>query len=194
MKKLLIFLIAFVELFLGCSEDTLLNDLAKSADEDTLQTEMTQSDIYLTKGKAVTKTIKIRSSGTFNIVGEPDEPYMSGLPQVVISGEGNASRLGLFTVEITYCTDFAEIHIAEGFQIAANGDKLFFYSNNLENLGDVGFDEGGAYSIYHYTHGTGRFEYVTGFIKLYGIQEYTDADQPWLCGKFTNHGEGKITC
>ena len=41
MKKLLIFLIAFVELFLGCSEDTLLNDLAKSADEDTLQTEMT---------------------------------------------------------------------------------------------------------------------------------------------------------
>jgi len=193
MKKLVIFLIAFVALFLGCSEDTLLNDLAKSADEDTLQTEMTQSDIDLTKGKAVTKTIKIRSSGTFNIVGEPDEPCMFGLPQVLISGEGNASHLGLFTVEITYCTDFAEIHIAEGFQIAANGDKLFFYSNNLENLGDVGFDEGGTYSIYHYTHGTGRFEYVTGFIKLYGIQEYTDADQPWLGGTFTNHGEGEIT-
>jgi hypothetical protein len=62
---------------------------------------MTQSDIDLTKGKAVTKTIKIRSSGTFNIVGEPDEPCMSGLPEVLISGEGNASHLGLFTIEIT---------------------------------------------------------------------------------------------
>ena len=62
MKKLIIVLLAFVAMLFGCSEDTLLNDLAKSADENALQSEMVKAN----KGKAVTKTIKIRSSGTFN--------------------------------------------------------------------------------------------------------------------------------
>ena len=114
------------------------------------------------------------------------------LADVLIKGEGNALISDYLPLKLTYCTNFTYTHIAEGFQKAANGDKLFFYSNNLINPGDVGLDEGGAYSIYHYTHGTGRFEDVTGFVKLYGIQEYTDPYQPWLGGTFTNHGEGWI--
>jgi hypothetical protein len=189
MKKLIIVLLAFVAMLFGCSEDTLLNDLAKSADENALQSEMLKEN----KGKAVTKPFKLRGAGTFEIVGEPVVPCMFELPQVLIKGEGNGTHIGLFTVEITYCTNFDNIHIAEGFQMAANGDKLFFYSNNLVNPGDVGLDEGGAFSIYHYTHGTGRFEDLSGFVKLYGIQEYTDPSQPWLGGTYTNHGEGEIT-
>jgi len=188
MKNRFLFLLAIVAMLFACSEDSTFTDLTKSADQTTLNSEFKKGH----NGKVVVRPFKIKGSGTFNIVGEPDDPCIYGLPQVLISGQGNASHLGLFSVEITYCTNFTDIHIAEGFQIAANGDEIFFYSNNLVNPGDVGFDEGGAYAIYHYTHGTGRFKDVTGFIKLYGIQEYIDPNQPWLGGTYTNQGEGEI--
>ncbi len=184
MKFKIIVLLAFVAILFACSQDSLLNDLTKSADEDALQTEMTQFD--LKKGKAVTRPFKLRGSGTFTPTGGTCD---SGLAQVLIDGSGNATHLGLFKAEITYCTDLGNdpgIHILEGTLTAANGDKMFFYSNNIIDPGDSGMDAGGVYSIYHYENGTGRFEDGYGEFKLYGIVDYVN-------GVYSNYGEGYIT-
>ena len=180
MKKLLIFLIAFVALFLGCSEDTLLKDLAKSANGDALQTEMTQSDLKANNGKAVTKTIKSRSSGTIAFV--PNSSDCNGFTKVLIQGQGNATHLGLFTIELSYCSDGVNpLGPILGFQTAANGDKLF------TALVGGGFDpELGPYQDYIYYDGTGRFEGASGEVRLYGSPDYDNL-------VFENHGEGTLT-
>ena len=83
---------------------------------------------------------------------------------VLVEGSGNGTHLGLFTVEITYCTDgvnpFTDI---TGIQTAANGDQLFM------TLVGAGEEPGhGTYQDYMYHGGTGRFENATGNIRMYG--------------------------
>ena len=89
MKKLIIVLLAFVAMLFGCSEDTLLNDLAKSADENALQSEMVKDN----KGKPVTKPFKIKGSGTISFM--PNETC-GGLIPLLVKGHGNATHLGKF--------------------------------------------------------------------------------------------------
>ena len=181
MKKSIIVLLAFVALLFGCSEDTLLNDLAKSADENALQSEMVNAN----KKEPVTRPFKLRGSGTFAPMNEPCD---SGLLQLLVAGSGNATHFGLFNVEITYCTNppVGSIHILNGTLTAANGDKIFFYSNNLINIGDSGLDDGGLFTIYHITGGTERFNQASGDFKLYGIVDFEN-------GVYSNYGEGEIT-
>ncbi|MGB5530300.1 MAG: hypothetical protein WBQ32_10040 [Ignavibacteriaceae bacterium] len=130
--------------------------------------------------KAVTRPFKVRGLGTLEIVA-PTECV--GLAQIDIQGQGNATHLGLFTVTITYCTDFATTHILTGTQTAANGDELYFYS-----VGG-GTDANGDYTDYLYDGGTGRFEFVTGELKLYDVVEFTGPNN----GVYTNHGVGTLT-
>ena len=71
--------------------------------------------------------------------------------------------------------------------IAANGDKLYFKANSAD--GDIGIDENGEYTIYHFEGGTGRFEFSNGEVKLYGSVEI---DPSTLNGVYSNYGEGWI--
>ncbi|MBT8287801.1 MAG: hypothetical protein KJO00_07260 [Bacteroidia bacterium] len=133
------------------------------------------------RGVQVERPFKMRSSGTFQIV----TPVVcdEGLVQVLIEGQGKGTLIGNFSVTITYCTDFGDIHILNGYQIAANGDQLFFY-----NIGG-GEDENGFYNDYYYYSGTGRFENVSGTLRLYGVFEFTGPTS----GVFSNQGEGTLT-
>ncbi len=182
MKKLIIVLLAFVAMLFGCSEDTLLNDLAKSADENASQFEMVKEN----KGKAVTKPFKLRGSGTIEFTYPVKCP---DLVQLVAKGTGNATHLGKFSVELNICSNFNFqppenpdlIYEITGTQIAANGDELYFYASFAN--GDIDFNQGST--LYHYDKGTGRFLDVEGEITLYGVSDLEK-------GVYSNYGEGWI--
>lgn len=185
MKKQLLLLLAMVAMLFGCSEDTLLNDLAKSADENAPQSEMLKEN----KGKAVTKTIKMRGYGsvkyTPNFISENGmQVYLA-----TVNGRGNASHLGLFEIDLTYYAMYIPIPDSEpivytywpispitGVQTAANGDQL--------NTVAYGPNEDGSLHFI-YEGGSGRFEKVTGYVNLFF--NWSD-DFIW-----ENFGEGEIT-
>lgn len=161
--KLAIWLVALLAIaFIGCTSDDPVDDIQE-------------------RSVQVERPFKVEGSGTFEIVA-PDV-CEDGLVQVLIQGSGNATHLGLFNVTIDYCTNFANIHILNGHMEAANGDLLYFY-----NVGG-GQDENGIYTDYYYYAGTGRFENVTGTLKLYGVSEFTGPTS----GVYSNHGEGTLT-
>ena len=194
MKKLIIVLLAFVAMLFGCSEDTLLNDIAKSADENALQSEMVKDN----KGKPVEKTIKMRGSGkiVYTLVGLNDDGMQ--VYSVAVEAHGNASHLGLFTTNLNWFAVYAPITDEfgvpiepitytfypltppKGIQIAANGDELNTFLSD--------YDPNGEWYEYSYENGTGRFENVSGKIKLYQTMEMIDD----LNGVFSNYGEGWI--
>ena len=121
--------------------------------------------------------MKARTSGTLLFV--PDEDC-GGIKEVV-SGEGNATHFGNFTVHLEGCIG----GLISGYQIAANGDKIitqFLYP---------GVDENGQFIVFGYEGGTGRFENALGEIKLY-ITLTPDPDYPWIA-HFENYGEGWIS-
>lgn len=161
----------FAMVFMGCSVES-IDPIDESANLELSQDNPTS--------KAVTRPFKVRGSGTLEMV-EPTECV--DLYQIDIQGQGNATHLGRFTVVITYCTDFQTTFILTGTMTAANGDELYFYS-----VGG-GTDMNGDYTDYLYDGGTGRFEYVTGELKLYDVVEFT----PPGPGVYTNHGFGTLT-
>ena len=190
MKFKIILLLAFIAMLFACSEDSVLNDLTKSAEEDTLQSEMTQSD--LKKGKAVTKTIKIRGTGivTYDCL-EYDENNDCIMYFAEVQGEGNATHLGKFTIELKYYADSNlfplpnpidpfNIPPITGVQTAANGDELNTYS-----VGPHPDDPENTLRFY-YNGGSGRFENVIGYVVL-----TFDWSPDGL--SYTNYGEGEIT-
>ena len=169
-----ILLIAILAGFLlSCNEDPLLDPL-----EEAVLVQSEQNLAASKASKAVTRPLKIRVEGTLTIEGEECAP----LAQVNVEGIGNATHLGKFSVSIIWCTNFAEINTQNGTQVAANGDELYFYA--------VGFgtDENGDWTDYVYDGGTGRFEFATGDLRLYGIVTFTGPT-----GVFTNSGEGTLT-
>lgn len=185
MKNRFLFLLAIAAMLFACSEDNLLNDLTKSADETTLNSEMNKRD----NGKAVIKPFKIKGSGTISYM--PNE-ICGELVPLLVRGQGNATHLGLFNVELTICSNFHpnienRVEIIDGTMIAANGDKLFFTANSA--VGDIGIDNNGEYTLYHFERGTGRFEFCIGEVKLYGNVEI---DPVTLNGIYSNYGEGWI--
>jgi hypothetical protein len=185
MKKQLLFLLAIVAMLFGCSEDVLLDDYAKSTDENAPQSEMLKEN----KGKAVTKTIKMRGYGSVeytphHISDEGMQVYLA-----TVEGQGNASHLGLFEIDLTYYAMYIPIPDSDpivytywpispitGIQTAANGDQLFTAAYGPNPDGSLHF---------MYNNGTGRFEYVTGYVNLFF--NWSD-DFNW-----ENFGEGEIT-
>jgi hypothetical protein len=131
-------------------------------------------------GNAVTRDIKIDNSGiiTFNMNSAECDPYI----QVLIKGQGNASHLGLFTIEISYCSDGVNpVGPILGKQTAANGDQIF------TALVGAGYDENlGNYMDFIYYGGTGRFIDAYGEVRLYGVVDYANQ-------VFKLHGGGTLT-
>jgi hypothetical protein len=170
MKANYLFVLAFIAmLFMACS-----------AEEMDPVSETAALELNDGSTKAVPRPFKVRGSGSFEVVA-PTECV--NLAQIDISGEGNATHLGRFNVEITYCTDFMNTQILTGTQTAANGDELYFYSVGF------GVDEEGEWTDYVYDGGTGRFEFATGELRLYGVSTFTGP----TTGVYTNHGEGTLT-
>ncbi len=157
--------------FIGCSVDNNLDPI----DEPT-NLELNKKTIAKTKARP----FKVKGAGTFQIVAPT---ACDNLTQVLIDGQGNATHLGLFTVLITYCTDFALTHEITGTMTAANGDELYFYSVGF------GVDDEGEWTDYIYDGGTGRFEYVTGELTMYGVSVFTSQ----TTGVYTNYGSGTLT-
>jgi len=194
MKTRLMFLLAFIVIMVACDSDSLQNNLKSSSENDSLNAEMLLSPLFNYKGgnfnksnfkskknsSLVTRTLKSESSGIieFDFNSEVCEPYI----RVLIKGQGNASHLGLFTIEISYCSDGENpTGPILGIQTAANGDQLF------TALVGAGFDQDlGFYMDYIYYGGTGRFTNASGEIRLYGIVDYENM-------VFNNHGEGTLT-
>lgn len=170
MKAKLFMVLAFIAmLFVACTAEE-MEPLSETAD----------LELNEITAKAVTKPFKVRGSGTLEIV---PPTQCENLAQIDINGTGNATHLGRFSVEILYCTDFQTTTIITGTQTAANGDELYFYSVGF------GVDAEGEYTDYIYDGGTGRFEFVTGELRLYGVTTFTGP----TTGVYTNHGEGTLT-
>ncbi len=182
--KLKLFLLSVFSaiLFLGCSTDN-----QEEFFNDSSNSKLSEHNV---EAKVVTRPFKVKGSGTFSFISFPPTEECGSFLQYLIEGQGNATHLGLFTVTITYCTDFGANHFLTGTQVAANGDELHFYS--------IGFgqDEQGQWTDYFYDGGTGRFKNVTGDMRLYGVTEFTDFDPVTgipMAGVYSNYGTGTLT-
>lgn len=174
MKKSFAFLFALCIIAFACTKDG-----------DILQEDL--SDSALLKSKVKTKTIKFhRASGPF--IYEFPSDCGEGIFRAVISGQGNASHLGRFTVENIGCfhQDSEGDLVLDGpwlgFMTAANGDEI-----HTQLVG--AWDKAGlSYYKYMVLTGTGRFFEAQGEIIMYGTMEY---ETP-LSGNWTLKGEGTL--
>lgn len=161
--KLFLLLLAF-GFVLGCSTDPLVDDSQTA-------------DVTFTSAKE--RPFKVRGQGTFEMVAttECDTPY-----QIALMGNGNGTHVGLFSVEITWCTDFDLITYLTGTITAANGDLLYFYSVGF------GVDDNGEYGDYIFEGGTGRFDDCYGELRLHTTIVPTSPG----FGTYTNFGDGYL--
>lgn len=183
MKCKTILLMAFFAMLFACTEDVIQEVYTDSTAEDGLVAEKIlsplsdysakafisdlESELELKCRGAVKKKLKIkRSTGTISFI--PDSPDCDGFIKVLIEGEGIASILGKFTIELSYCSDGVNpLGPILGTQTAANGDQLF------TALVGGGTDPVlGDYQEYIYYGGTGRFVDAAGEITLYGTVDY----------------------
>jgi|GEM_PF-1491956 len=143
--------------------------LPTSADFSTVQA--------IEKSNPHARKIKIRTEGTMSFT-----PGTANCPAALWAsyvGEGNASHLGLFTIEIAYCTDGVNpLSLILGVQTAANGDQLF--------VRGVGGDPSVNSLDFIYEGGTGRFENASGFVTLFFQFDYENLT-------WQNFGEGTIS-
>lgn len=168
MKKIAVFFVMFLFIF-GCN--------------DPLQ-EIYEPEPELKKGKMVERTIKFqKATGIMQIVEEVESCTPDKL-QMVISGGGNASHIGNFSVTNWICID-ALLNPASaitGEIIAANGDKICTMVTKAPWVDEKGIN-------YYYSVRTelctGRFKDATGYIIMWGIIDYGTMT-------FDLKGEGKI--
>lgn len=167
MKKFFVLLIGAIFLATACQEDNLVNenDLSVISHEKA--------------GKPVTKTIKFfEASGPFeledNVEGCAPYPYMT------VSGEGNASHIGHYTVLNYGCFD--QVSPVFGIITAANGDEIHTYVTSAWQDPDT------EIWYYHYViyGGTGRFDGAYGDVDLFGTIDFENFE-------WTMEGEGTIT-
>jgi len=147
-----------------------------------------ESFFYVTEGyiapKQMTKTIKF-----FEATGPIEFDYTVGgctpYPYETVTGEGNASHIGHYTVLNTGCFDGSLI---SGKITAANGDEIHTYIAYAVNV------DGIWYFHYIVNGGTGRFDCVSGYIDMYGtIDLVFEGDPPHpISGTWTLEGEGVI--
>lgn len=164
---------------LACTEEPLPDPVEEAM--------LTEVNAMASKGKAVTRPLKLRSTGTLEIVESTD---CGALLQYKIEAQGNSTLLGKFAVELNLCTDWQGTSFAWGKTIAANGDEQYLYTVG------TGSDENGDYTAYVYDGGTGRFEGLTGDLRLYfRMFEFTNVAPNGLplAGIFENEGIGSLT-
>ena len=153
MKKLCIFIIVLFGVF-AC--DAPFNE---------------EPEMDLKSGKMVERTIKFqKANGVMEVVVNPDACTVTGL-QIVITGGGNATFLGNFTVHNYLCIDADANPVSPifGELTAANGDMIYTMVTD-----EPWVDEDGMHYLYVIREGmcTGRFEGATGYIDMYGIIDH----------------------
>ncbi|NNF35399.1 MAG: hypothetical protein HKN68_14915 [Saprospiraceae bacterium] len=182
----------FILLFAGllmtsCSEDVSLN--APLTDEaividDEINVNALKPN-FKNNGKAVTKPMKVKGDGIIEY-----NPYACSESQVLveITGTGNATHMGKYDLYLSYCRSFNPTIPStrtEGYQIAANGDKL------LTRLLYDGVEDGLYFQMYeYYPGGTGRFANAEGWVKLFFEFTYNDDGAPVA---YSNYGQGELT-
>ena len=145
MKKYMFSILAILVLFAGCSKD----DAVVPDDEATYKNGVTQKIVTFNK-----------SSGIMEVI--PCTDCATGY-QLYISGSGNATHLGNFTVINTVCFDLATFETVGdhlGFIFAANGDEIHTQMVNGPYFPEG--PDGPAYYDYTVLEGAGRFADVTG--------------------------------
>ncbi len=170
---------AFMAVFLlsfSCSPETDINSLEN----------LEAVNASANNGQKVERPWKIRSAGTFEFDPSAGE-FCEGLLPLKILGSGEASHIGRYTVEITWCTggpgnqgnDFIT-----GTITAANGHTINFESK------DGSFT--GTSVEYKVTNGTGRFHDAKGEFKLFETEPtvFESIDPP--SGTYANAGGGYI--
>ncbi|QIA07758.1 hypothetical protein [Draconibacterium halophilum] len=130
-----------------------------------------QPEMDLKSGNRIERTIKFqKASGVMEVIQNMDACTATGL-QMIISGGGNATFLGNFTVYNKLCIDGDGNPVSPiwGELTAANGDKIYTMVNT-----DPWVDEDGMHYLYKIREGmsTGRFEGATGYIDMYGIIDH----------------------
>ena len=169
MKKIFTIIVAVLLAF-GC-EESMHEELVNEAD--------------LKSGKMEERTFKVhRASGIMEAVMNNEACPDYGI-QILISGEGNATFLGNFSVRNWFCQDDLGNPIPPimGELTAANGDKIYVVV--------VGYREDDVTITRYYDYmiipgmATGRFEGVTGYYTIYGTVDYSTLT--WCM-----QGEGKI--
>ena len=149
---------------------------------------------YATEGyvadKQLSKTLKtIKASGPFQIVLPPNAAC-GDFFRLEITGNGNCSHLGLFSVENYVCFYFEGENIVPvspwlGYITAANGkDKI---ETTLVYSWEV---DGVDYYLYDILGGSGRFDGASGYIENYGHSTFSPDNQ--LIGNWFLEGEGVI--
>lgn len=170
-----IFLFVLGMFFYGCADDNLLSD-------EEITMEITEESPHL-NGVAVTKPFNVRSQGTSILVPNPEQ--CGEFLYLVATGEGHATLIGKFDVEITTCFNPFTLQTESpiyGIHTMASGDMLYGVSATAEQI------PGTSTYIhnYEYYQGTDRFEGVTGSLKLY-------VDFDLVTGDWTAEGEGELT-
>ena len=156
-----------------------------------------ESAFYVSEGyiapKQMTKTMKtIKASGPFAMFlpGHPSNDCDEGICQVYVSGSGNTSHLGKFTVENFGCYDVfggtGQVGEWLGYITAANGDMI--HTELIYSWEADGYD----WYLYDILGGTGRFEGASGYIENYGNTDYFNPDNPFEGGEWDLEGEGII--
>lgn len=180
--------IAFISILMltsvGCSNDGIINkDLNEQNTELKLEnyvfTGLTPAAMKSNHNKAITKVIKFfEAEGSFEfdytVVGCSPAPFLT------VSGSGNATHLGLYTIINQGCYDGSSLIL--GTITAANNDEIQTYIESAYQ------DVNSGIWYYHYViyNGTGRFEGATGAINMYGTLDFEDF-------VWNLQGEGTIT-
>lgn len=170
-------------IFVGCGEEDLVNKELQDLDMSYLKNyEFIGSPPVATfkkSGKRVTREIIFfETEGPMAFDYEVDG--CAPAPYVTVTGEGNASLIGHYSVENRGCYD--GISPIFGVITAANGDEIHTYIATAEQ------DPVSGIWTYHYIvyGGTGRFMEAEGDIFMFGITDFVN--MIWNL-----EGEGMIT-
>ena len=139
--------------------------------------------------RIVERPFKVRGSGTFELTNGVDS--CPGFPlQIALNGCGNATHVGRYTVDLTWCfnpgseTQPPSLYIF-GTLTAANGDEIY-----METTGQGVGENGEVYETFSFIGGTGRFQDVSGSFDLYTTTVF---GENCFCGTYSNFGEGSIS-
>ena len=184
--KLYVILVLFVTgLFFSCDTQTTTDDL--NDQQTLLVTDQLVNSIFV-KSKAsedathqksenatrVEKIFKVRTTGTIN---EMTCDFDENLGKRVVEGTGQATHLGRFSLNLSYCfNEFGPVEYIYATQTAANGDEVHSVV--------VGANPAQQSLDFAIIGGTGRFDGATGKITLFF--EYPSPDT------FSNYGEGTL--
>jgi hypothetical protein len=178
MKTRIVLLSVLMIVAIGCEKDSSPYEEISLPEQQlsplpniSIPNDLFENSQYL-KGAAVTKTFKF-----FETTGPM---VLEGGKITMISGEGYASHMGLYTVKNEPCV-FYGFPTFCGCLTAANGDEI--YTVVIDSGPDPVY---GVYLEYIVLGGTGRFEGSTGTISMYGSLDF--GNSTW-----TLQGEGQIS-